>query len=106
MILDYRLYLYTSRLSIFAASVVFMAALSALGLVQAQQYSDIINFSLDENNNLVYKCPSSDYGISIIIPKDVKFPTPAVAKEYRDQECAQKELQTGSDLSTKSMLGN
>jgi hypothetical protein len=77
-----------------------MAVLSALGLVQAQHYSDIVNFSLDENDNLVYKCPSSNYGISIIIPKDVKFPTPAVAKEYRDLECAQKELQIGSDLST------
>ena len=77
-----------------------MVALSALGLAQAQHYSDIVNFSLDEDDNLSYKCPSSDYGISITIPKDVKFPTPAVAKEYRDLECAQKELQTGGDLST------
>lgn len=83
-----------------------MTALSALGLVQAQLYSDIIHFSLDEDKNLVYKCPSSDYGISITIPKDVKFSTPAVAKEYRDLECAQKELQTDSDLSTKSMPEN
>ncbi len=80
MILAYRWYLYTSRLSIFSASVVFMAVLSALGLVQAQLYSDIVNFSLDEDNNLVYKCPYSDYGISITMPKDAKFPTPAVAK--------------------------
>ncbi len=106
MVLDYRLYLYTPRLSLSAASVIFMAALSALGLAQAQHYSDIVNFSLDENDNLVYKCPSSDHGISITIPENVKFPTPAVAKEYRDQECAQKELQLDSDLSTKSMLGN
>lgn len=90
-----------SRLPLYAAAVVFMAALSALvGLAQAQHYSDIVYFSLGEKDRLVYKCPSSDYGISITIPKDVKFPTPAVAKEYRDLECAQKELQTGGDLST------
>jgi hypothetical protein len=103
MVLGYRLYLYTSRLSIFAASIVFITIISILGLVQAQHYSDIINFSLDENKTLVYKCPYSDYGISITIPKDMKFPTPAAAKEYRDLECSQKELQTDSDLSIQKL---